>query len=436
MLRLTGGSMQRPALRTLAFAAGLLLSPAASGSGAAEETPVAQRLFSRYAGVVAEVRIVEATSGAKRSLGTGFLVSERGDIATNYHVISELVVEPERYRAELVHEDGKTVALELLDFDVVNDLAILRGDTAAGEPLRLHTGPLQKGQKVFALGNPYDLGMSIVEGTYNGRLQHSRTDRIHFSGALNPGMSGGPALLGSGELIGVNVATAGNSVSFLVPAERLKELLARVEKPGFAPESDLRAELRDQLWVHQERYLGDLFLRDPEEVALGSFRVPTMPASWFHCVGDVSHEEEDLHEELVHQCGSDDYVFISEEHEFAPLWFRHRRLQSDELRTPAFYELYSDLFEETMSRLSGNERVATPFRCVTRFVDNGSLTFKTAFCARAYRKLEGLYDVVFKAAALGTGKQGLETALVLSAVSWENAQRVSRHYFEAIRWSE
>ena len=56
-------------------------------------------------------------------------------------------------------------------------------------------------------------------------------------------------------------------------------------------------------------------------------------------------------------------------------------------------------------------------------------------CARSYRELDGLYDVVFKAAALGEEKQGLETALVLSAVSWENAERIARRYLESIAWS-
>ena len=55
-------------------------------------------------------------------------------------------------------------------------------------------------------------------------------------------MSGGPAILASGEVAGVNVATAGNAVSFLVPAVYARELLER------APSHPVNV----QLSVHQE----------------------------------------------------------------------------------------------------------------------------------------------------------------------------------------
>lgn len=411
----------------------LLLLPAPAP---AQESATARSLFERHGGAVAAVRTVEITSGAKRSLGTGFRVGERGEIATNYHVVSELVMESERYRAEWVRDDEPAIPLVLLGFDVVNDVAILRGELPPGAPLRLHAGDVAKGERVFALGNPYDIGMSIVEGTYNGRHQHARNERFHFTGALNPGMSGGPALLGSGEVMGVNVASAGESVAFLVPAERVRELRARVGQADAPPPDALRAALRDQLWLYQEHYLGDLFLRPLPTVELGPHRVPGAPAPYFDCWGDTSHEEDDRYESMFHQCDTDDWVFVSEEHGLAPVWLQHRRVSSDELPGPAFHDLYSAFFEGTSSRLSGNERLFTPFRCRTRFVDNGSVTLKAAFCARAYRKLEGLYDVVFKAAVLGRDREGLETALVLSAVSFENAERLARRHLAGITWSE
>src|SRR5438046_9463079 len=92
------------------------------------------------------------------------------------------------------------------------------------------------------MGNPLDLGFTITEGIYNGLVEHSYNERIHFTGALNPGMSGGPAVTGEGNVIGVNVATrrGGQLVSFLVPARFAAALLQRVREQGPAP--DLRAE--------------------------------------------------------------------------------------------------------------------------------------------------------------------------------------------------
>ena len=69
------------------------------------------------------------------------------------------------------------------------------------------------GLKQFAMEN--DIGLTIVQGSFSGRLQRSLYDRLHFTGSINPGMSGGPALNAQGAVVGVNVArraAAGESV--------------------------------------------------------------------------------------------------------------------------------------------------------------------------------------------------------------------------------
>ena len=127
---------------------------------------------------------------------------------------------------------------------------------------------------------------------------------------------------------------------------------------------------------------------------------------------------------------------MSESHDFSTATVRHRQLRSDQLGPARFYELYTGFFESNNRDLWGREEDFTEFRCRTRFVDHGGRVFKTAFCVRRYRKLDGLYDAVFKAAALGDPAAGFETALVLSAVSFENAERLAHQYFRGISWSE
>src|SRR5260370_17484180 len=99
------------------------------------------------------------------------------------------------------------------------------------------------------MGNPLDLGFTIIEGTYNGLVERSYNDRVHFSGALNPGMSGGPTVNGEGLVVGINVATrrGGQLVSFLVPARFAAALLQSAREHEPAP--DLRAEIARQLSV-------------------------------------------------------------------------------------------------------------------------------------------------------------------------------------------
>jgi hypothetical protein len=171
-------------------------------------------------------------------------------------------------------------------------------------------------------------------------------------------------------------------------------------------------------------------------VQLGPYEVPSKLAPFFNCWGDTVPDEDERFETRIHQCGTDDSVYISRQLQSSIISLRHRQLQSGELNPARFYQLYTMYFEGNHSQLPGEEEDFSPFRCETDFVENGSLAFKATFCVRRYRAFEGLYDVVFKAAALGREDTGLETALVLSAVSFENAERLARSYLEAIRWKE
>ncbi|MGH0032782.1 MAG: S1 family peptidase [Myxococcota bacterium] len=407
---------------------GLLATPACV---AALET---EKIFERYEESVVQIRIVEAGSGAKRTIGTGFVVGAGGELATNYHVISDLVLEPELYRAEWVDDDGEGHPVELLGFDVVRDIAVVRAETPFGSPFTLHRGEPRKGERVYAVGDPYDLGMSIVEGLYNGRLEHSRYERIHFTGSLNPGMSGGPALLRSGQVVGVNVASAGNQVSFLVPVEDLRALIDRVAAPDHALAGDRKAALRDQLWRHQEEYFGAILASDVETVRLGPYAAPSRLAPFFNCWGDVHEPDKAVHRSLTHQCDTQDWIYVSEDQHLGVVWLRHRQVESEELSPTRFYELYSQYFEANWSHLVGNDELFTRFVCRTRFVGSNGLVFKTALCARRYLELPGLHDVVFKAAHLGEDRMGLETSLVLTATSLENAEKLARRHLAAIEW--
>jgi len=97
------------------------------------------------------------------------------------------------------------VTLELLDLDVIHDLAVVKSESNRGKPLEIAEVP-DKGARLFSLGNPLDLGFSIVTGTNNGIMAQDEDGNILFSGSLNQGMSGGPTLDESGKVVGINVA--------------------------------------------------------------------------------------------------------------------------------------------------------------------------------------------------------------------------------------
>ena len=96
--------------------------------------------------------------------------------------------------------DGRQGALQLLAFDVIHDLALLRPvDPAplAGRgavALRPQDEPLARGARIFSMGNPLDVGFAVAEGNYNGPVERSFLETLFFGGSLSAGMSGGPAL--------------------------------------------------------------------------------------------------------------------------------------------------------------------------------------------------------------------------------------------------
>ena len=163
------------------------------------------------------------TADRQSSIGSGLLVTAEGLALTNYHVVSQYALEPSTYRLEYAAPDGSRGPLKLQAIDVVNDLAVVQLDKPVAsffefEPRAL-AGTLPKGERLFAMGNPLDLGFTIVEGTYNGLVDYSYNEQIHFSGALNPGMSGGPTVTVDGRVAGIDVAkqTRGELVSSSFP---------------------------------------------------------------------------------------------------------------------------------------------------------------------------------------------------------------------------
>src|SRR5205814_2179954 len=171
-----------------------------------------------------------------------------------YHVVSQVAFEPGTYRLEYAAADGSHGDVTLLGVDLPNDLAIIRLDKhdapffAFNEAAIEGTGP-QKGERLYSMGNPLHLGFTIVEGTYNGLVERSYNERIHFTGALNPGMSGGPAVTAEGQVVGINVAKRMGSelVSFLVPARFAAALLRQARDNGGEARTDFRAEIGRQL---------------------------------------------------------------------------------------------------------------------------------------------------------------------------------------------
>lgn len=398
--------------------------------------PDTQEVFDRFAGCVVKIELIERESEAKAVIGSGFFVNAAGNLITNYHVVSKLVHDRDDYTAQYVDAKGEEHPLEVLGVDVVHDLAVARTGDTVESFLDLGNSEMAQGIRLYSLGYPHDIGITIVEGTYNGLLNHSLYEKIHFTGSLNPGMSGGPTIGAKGKVVGINVSTAGNQVSFLVPVENASRLLKSVQDAKYETPKDFMVQLQRQLLDHQEMYFKEMLDREFETVKLGGYELPTQLAPFFKCWGDARRGEDEPYEFVVHQCSSEDHVYISRGHRSGIVQLRHRLLTTHELNIIRLFSLYTKFFNASYGHIAGEKEDVTRFRCNTEVVENNGVVVKAVLCVRRYRKLEGLYDVVLKAAVLGGADFGLETTLVLSGVSFANAEKLSRRYLETIAWSE
>src|SRR5262245_18223722 len=81
-----------------------------------------------------QVRTLLKDQDSQASVGSGFVVDASGLVITNFHVVSQFALQPERYRLAFRMAQGRSGTAELLAIDVVHDLALLRlrsSDSAA-----------------------------------------------------------------------------------------------------------------------------------------------------------------------------------------------------------------------------------------------------------------------------------------------------------------
>ena len=418
------------------FLLALLVSAASSARSQDSEY---SELFDALKPGLFTVEVVDRISNNKNGIGSAFAVGADGRLATNYHVVSEFVVDPDRYALRYRDAEGGSGPLEVLDVDVLHDLALVRMADARSpklQPFTLAAEAPRDGATVLALGNPYDIGISIVPGTYNGLLANQYRKNIHFTGALNPGMSGGPAVNVLGEVVGINVAGAGNSVSFLVPADNLARLIERA--PDRPPSLDeLRTEIPGRILAHQDAMLDDLLAGDWTPEPFGPLRIPREIRPWISCTGGGRKPIEELPwRESRSNCTLNDRIYLSRTLDTGPLEILVAWYASDSLNDWQLARVFEQNSFLAFNR-TGEDDV-TEFQCTEDWTEPESLApvpFKATYCARSYADYPGLYDVLFVTRAQRQGGEAVYIHYTLAGVGRDQARRFHVRLMESIAWN-
>ena len=171
----------------------------------------------------------ESQSGT--ATGSGFVVSDKGYIVTNAHVVDGAS------SVKVKIGDGATRAAKIVGKDDSTDIALLKVDPRGEDlrPLQLGDSDAVKvGDATDAIGNPYGLSRTLTTGVISAlqrQIQapngYSIDDVLQTDAALNPGNSGGPLLDTAGRVIGVNsqVESGSNSIGFAVPSNTVRTVI-------------------------------------------------------------------------------------------------------------------------------------------------------------------------------------------------------------------
>jgi len=397
----------------------------------------AEQLFNQLKPSLYQIKLIDKASGEKSSIGSGFQISADGIVATNYHVISSYALHPEKYRIEYLDSQGSKGELKLQSVDVINDLALVKREVKQNMPFfQLSQSTPHKGEKLFSLGNPHDLGMIVVPGTYNGLKKESFNERIHFTGSINSGMSGGPVVNKYAEVVGINVATSGNSIGFLIPHDKLVALYQHFQE---APPKSIEKQMTQQLTANQNKLITKILNSDWQTKTLGNDAlIPIINVPFIRCWGNSNTDKTDaLILSAAAHCSLDERTYISSHFFTGSMSIEFRTMQAKDIGANKFYHLYQQQISRMGADNPAGKDDVTEYQCRHDLVkpDNNAINNKSIFCTRAYKKFSGLFDVLYLSASIDKEKQALVSHFTIAGVNQKNALAFTRKFMEAVRWN-
>ena len=215
------------------------------------------------------------------SLGSGVIVSDKGLILTNDHVVASAD------EIEVALADGRKLSAKVVGTDPDTDLAVLQVD-ANNLPAITFAAPdkLSVGDVVLAIGNPFGVGQTVTQGIVSalGRNHlgiNTYENFIQTDASINPGNSGGALIDAEGNLVGVNSAIYSRNggsmgIGFAIPASIARQVMEQIALSGSVTRGwigieaqDITPELAESFKLAQARgsLIAGVLRNSPAEVA-------------------------------------------------------------------------------------------------------------------------------------------------------------------------
>ena len=179
-------------------------------------------------------------------LGSGFFISQSGDIITNYHVLQGAD------SAEVKTSDGKTYPITyIVAGDEQSDIICLSVDIPSQyvHPLSLSATVPEVGERIIVYGSPLGLEKTVSDGIVSAiREVPGYGKLIQITAPISPGSSGSPVLNMKGEVIGIATFQfiEGQNLNFAIPSEKITSLNLMEEEKTFSTEELFEPEEKDK----------------------------------------------------------------------------------------------------------------------------------------------------------------------------------------------
>ena len=221
-----------------------------SGTGSATaktgEAADWKTVASEVSGSVVSIQAALSNGTAK---GSGAIVSAKGYIVTNNHVISGA------QQIQVTLSNGQMYTAQVVGTDTTTDLAIIKLDNPPSDLKAVEFADSDKlavGEDVMAIGNPLGYDDTATTGIVSALNRPVTvtddsgsdivTNAVQIDAAINPGNSGGPTFNAAGQVIGINSSIASTATSsdsagsigigFAIPSNLVKRVANEIIKDG------------------------------------------------------------------------------------------------------------------------------------------------------------------------------------------------------------
>ena len=417
-------------------------------------------IFNKYKSLIFKLTTVLKDDGIGPSYGTAFVVDESGLLATSFHVVADALLFPGKYSLKLqIPGEGTAKRSELVEvvaIDAPNDLALIKIDpkalglTAAGPKSMWSTKEIKSpatGERIYPIGFPSNLNLSIVDGVYNEKISLNSGDVLVSSSPINHGMSGGPMVESHGVLIGVNRAIQGEAqnIAFFSDARAIGILLKTVTEPGakrtIASAVVWKEQIEKQLKIQETTFFDLLARPGAIPISFAGVKFGNFP---FYSRCGKNQDNELFQGKLIQSCNAPSFsspdgrheglgangIFIETSKDTAQEGGHSKSGTDDLLSSAKFSSLVNKLFSRTLSDHSS----FTEADCSERVVVNkNQLRIHLNYCVSGFRSFKNLYSAVIQMEVPKANREPAAVGIIsFTGLSSEGITQAFDYYLDQI----